>query len=632
MDGIVGELSCSEVAHSVFIIEAGMVARESAAQVSCLRGHGFCPHKPPRPANERPLERLARRMLVTKFLLVTNVTLLTGLAVLGYRNRDNPGAGVFAALQAVSAIWAGLTIVGLSMPSGPTRLRVWGITTGMSLLAVALWLGFILSYTGRGRWLAPRRFGAVVAPLVVGALVYFVYPAWSLLASRLEQATTPVGTVVEAAVGPVGVLLAVYIYSVFLAGIVLVLKTVLERNTLFAGQAIALVGGTLVTVLASVGSIAGIPTEGYPLTQVALGGQSLFWGYAVFRHRFLDLIPGVAHIGERAVFDELDDGVLVVNRSGTILRANPQANAYLDTERLAGESIDATFEAVGLSELPGRFTHSGRTYQAKRSTVRNWQDMAIGQAIVIRDVSDLVGRRQRLEVLNRILRHDIRNGMNVVLGRAAQLDPSDPDAKQAVEVIERNATEIVELSRKARRFDAVIGDERVAETTVDIVPMIRRICDSLRMEYPAAEIRTTLPERACIVGNELTEVAISNVVENALKHNDASDPYVEVSISSTADDGTVAVRVTDNGPGLPSLERKVVTQRSETPLEHSRGLGLWLTTWAVEETGGDIAIADNDPRGTVITLRFSDAPSAVAQQPTPDRGERPTPSSSGTHR
>lgn len=43
--------------------------------------------------------------------------------------------------------------------------------------------------------------------------------------------------------------------------------------------------------------------------------------------------------------------------------------------------------------------------------------------------------------------------------------------------------------------------------------------------------------------------------------------------------------------------------RSETPLEHSRGLGLWLTHWLVQIAGGSIDFGDNDPRGTVISVR-----------------------------
>jgi signal transduction histidine kinase len=45
----------------------------------------------------------------------------------------------------------------------------------------------------------------------------------------------------------------------------------------------------------------------------------------------------------------------------------------------------------------------------------------------------------------------------------------------------------------------------------------------------------------------------------------------------------------------------------ETPLQHSDGLGLWLVTWVVRSSGGDLTLDDADPRGSRVTLRLPTA-------------------------
>ncbi|PYZ02701.1 hypothetical protein C8039_04105 [Halogeometricum sp. wsp3] len=44
----------------------------------------------------------------------------------------------------------------------------------------------------------------------------------------------------------------------------------------------------------------------------------------------------------------------------------------------------------------------------------------------------------------------------------------------------------------------------------------------------------------------------------------------------TEDDDRRTIRIEDDGPGLPETEREVLTTRTETPLTHSAGMGLWL--------------------------------------------------------
>jgi sensor histidine kinase regulating citrate/malate metabolism len=74
------------------------------------------------------------------------------------------------------------------------------------------------------------------------------------------------------------------------------------------------------------------------------------------------------------------------------------------------------------------------------------------------------------------------------------------------------------------------------------------------------------------------------------------------------------ISVADNGPGIPELERHVIESGTETPLNHSLGVGFWLMEWVATALGGEFTIADNEPRGSVVTFRLPDAGRSISER------------------
>ena len=74
------------------------------------------------------------------------------------------------------------------------------------------------------------------------------------------------------------------------------------------------------------------------------------------------------------------------------------------------------------------------------------------------------------------------------------------------------------------------------------------------------------------------------------------------------DEGVVEIRVADEGPGIPEMERAVLLRGAETPLEHMEGLGLWFVNWTVSASGGTVEVVGNDPQGTVVVVSLPRAP------------------------
>jgi signal transduction histidine kinase len=104
--------------------------------------------------------------------------------------------------------------------------------------------------------------------------------------------------------------------------------------------------------------------------------------------------------------------------------------------------------------------------------------------------------------------------------------------------------------------------------------------------------------------SDLLGLAVDNLLENAVVHTTSLSPTVEVTVRRDEETGTVEVSVADDGPGIPRQEREVLVDGQETPLDHGSGIGLWLVNWIVSESMGTVSFGENDPTGSVVTLRL----------------------------
>jgi PAS domain S-box-containing protein len=222
------------------------------------------------------------------------------------------------------------------------------------------------------------------------------------------------------------------------------------------------------------------------------------------------------------------------------------------------------------------------------------------------DVTERKQRRRRLEVLNRVLRHDLRNNMSVIqTATEALADHADDDGREYIDIVEASAEELVSLVEKTRTIERTIDSDDYAAGPVDAAESARRVVENVREDHPEAEIDVSAPSRALVGSDGYLDQALENVVENAVEHNDTETPRVSVTVDPDGDDETVAIRVTDDGPGIPETERELVVEDREiTQLRHASGMGLWLVNWLVTRTGGDLDIADAEPRGSVVTLKL----------------------------
>jgi len=205
----------------------------------------------------------------------------------------------------------------------------------------------------------------------------------------------------------------------------------------------------------------------------------------------------------------------------------------------------------------------------------------------------------RLSVLNRVLRHDIRTNVTIIQGNAARILDAEVSPEEAARTIRDQAIDLYRMSEQARRLETIIADEDPTIEAIDVARVSRDRVADVAAEYPEATIEVALPEQATARVSPMIDEAIENLVRNGIEHN-STEPSVTIAGSVTDDD--VVFTITDDGPGIPDPELAVLKRGEETALEHASGLGLWLTNWVVTASGGAIDFEKPAEGGTKIVV------------------------------
>lgn len=228
--------------------------------------------------------------------------------------------------------------------------------------------------------------------------------------------------------------------------------------------------------------------------------------------------------------------------------------------------------------------------------------------VILVDVTERQQRRQRLDVLSRVLRHNVRNKLTVIKGNAENIQrTADGEHARFASMIADAAEDVQSISESAHQLETLVTSEyerervNVSELVDDAVEAVRETFAEERVEV---EIDRDIPESMDVDGTAALSFAVEAVIENAVDHANSPEPRVEVRAEYALDGEFVDLSIADDGPGIPPAERQVVVGEAEqTQLQHGSGLGLWGTNWVVTDVGGELAI-DADGDGSVVTLRL----------------------------
>ncbi len=232
----------------------------------------------------------------------------------------------------------------------------------------------------------------------------------------------------------------------------------------------------------------------------------------------------------------------------------------------------------------------------------------------LREQSREISRRQQqLEILNRLLRHDIRNDIAVVLGWLDVLSEHvTPEQQSVFDRVESASKHILDLTTTAKDITETMARDGDAELTpMSLTQVLLEETERCRATFETAtiELPDSLPELT-VRANDLLSSVFRNLISNAVQHNDTAEPVVTIGVSTS--DGSAEIRIADNGPGVPDAIREGIFDDEVKGIESAgTGMGLYLVSTLTRMYGGSVRVEPNEPRGSVF----------VVELPTVDRSD-----------
>lgn len=550
-------------------------------------------------------------------LVLVPVVLAAGvpaaLALYSWHDREQRGARSFTLLSIGISLWSVTYALHLAASAGAAMFLFNRISFAGSGIVTVAWIVLAVEYAGYEHWLSRRRIAALaLVPTAMFVLVWTNEIHGLVWQSVSVDATGPV-PVLDLVFGPAYWVNYWYSVTLVLVGIALFATVVVRADRVHRRQSVAVLVGATCPVLANATFHFAPqlnPIDNLDLTTVAFAVTSLCFALALFHYRLLDLVPEA----RAALVDAVDDGVVVLGPEGRIRSINPTAEQVFDADAV-GDPISATRIGGSGGVATGFFTAQidgeTRAFDVQTTMISDFRDEEAGRFVLLRDITRLAVVReqeQRLSVLNRILRHNIRNEMNVIAGRADLLDDDldDPNSPH-VAAIERATDRILDLSDKARYVESALDGIETTQEPIDVGDLITEVLADVWAAHPSADVDWCGPTDVFASGSSDDHVRtiLAVLVDNAVVHNPSDEPFARVVVEPT--DRHVRVSVVDDGPGIPEIERSILDQERETPLEHGTGLGLWLVNWLAEAADARVSFEENDHGGSTVTVAFARA-------------------------
>jgi len=476
-------------------------------------------------------------------------------------------------------------------------------------------LGFALAYTGRSKLLRSRTYQLLyVFPVAVTVLL----PLNSRHGLFWTDFRFDPAFGAQTVAYDFGPLLYVAILGGTTAagvGTLLLLDTVLSYGPLYRQEALAV---ALSPVPPSIGLALWLLELGpfVPLNTTAplFALHVLLDGYAFIGKGMFEFSPATNRAAERSALDDLRSPVLVLEVGGRIVDINRQAERLLGIDRKAviarsaAEVLDDEFTVESLTGSGGEqrytVTRDGThlEFRIETAPLSDSGDNHVGYTVLFQDVTQEVRREERLAVLNRVLRHNLRNSLQVIKHSVEEARERTDDDR-IVPVLQRAQSQITDLTalgERAREIEATIASDDVPTTTVSLPSLLDGLRTDLEAAYPDVTLDVECEDIELETHADILRSVLRELLDNAAKHGSQSG---RIALSASIRNGDVLVRVSDSGPGIPEYELEVLEEGTETGLDHGSGLGLWLVRWGTMRLGGDVEFGQ-DGTGTVVTLRL----------------------------
>ncbi len=324
-----------------------------------------------------------------------------------------------------------------------------------------------------------------------------------------------------------------------------------------------------------------------------------------------------------AVTGGMAEGIILLNRKGTVLSINPAASKLFDTDSFAvGNSILSVNRSLALTELlhkaeDGKHAESimgfgNGKYQVAASPVMSNNEV-IGTVVLLLDVTEKEKAEQMRREFTANVSHELKSPLHTISGCAELLANGMVKQEDITDFSKRIYTEagrmirLVEDIIKLSHLDE--GADDMSREQADLFLLADHVVTALLPEAEKAGVKIGLSgESAVLCGiPQMLDSIVYNLCDNAIKYNRKGG---SVSVTVKNEDGFAVLSVVDTGIGIPKEHQERIFERFyRVDKSHSKeiggtGLGLSIVKHAARLHNAEIDLQSVVNSGTAVTVKF----------------------------
>ncbi|MFC2038839.1 histidine kinase N-terminal 7TM domain-containing protein [Chloroflexota bacterium] len=548
------------------------------------------------------------------------------IAAVVWTRRPSPGALAFSALLVVLGVWIIIRTFNIAAVDFPVKLFTGKILFFTTTAISILWLSFAMNYTSNRWWKRPRNiFMVLIVPFfTLIVLLTNKWSGWDWLI--VLPGVTESGEPILWTHGPMFFLQAGYILSILVAGVIILWRFAFTNPEMSRLTMAAILAGALFPIVSHAFFVSGFyPEEGIDITPYSLTITGIIYSTAIFRLRFLDIVP----IARTTLVENIPDGIVVLDENDRVIDINPVAAKIAGWKKtpVFGERLSLAWPELaktisdtenGENAITHFKTPGGELYfEISLTPIYNRRQVPSGRLVILRDITEQERTKQQLEIIydeewqlrndlqeeiekrsryTRALVHELNTPLTSILASSEMLETEVKEKtlsslvhriRRSSLFLEQRINELIELAR------GETGTLEIQPIPVNITKLIHQVVDE--MKYAADEKGISLVTEAPVLPNVMgdsirLEQVLTSLIDNAIKYTEKGQVIIN---ASTNEEESVLVSIKDTGPGIAEerMENLFNPYRRElTDGEQlsGMGIGLALSKFIVELHKGKI--------------------------------------------
>lgn len=348
-----------------------------------------------------------------------------------------------------------------------------------------------------------------------------------------------------------------------------------------------------------------------------------------------------------AILNSIADGVVVFDRNGTAILANPSIAQLLNKpqEMIIGSGLNDLLasnelkagERGKLAALLEKSAHEfsnfrvqlgKKTLSVNAADVRDDRNHPIGTVAVLRDFTNEAELEKMKNTFIAIVSHELRTPLNAILGYAEMLREAvygqvNEKQKNASARIMMNAqrllgivTDLLDQAQiEAGKLKIQVMPCKPAELLDNLHGVMDKIVSDKNIDL-ITELDPSMPPTIIGDPQRLQQILV-NLTSNAVKFTDRGS--IHVTIRPDHDGKTWQIQTLDTGSGIPEDAREYIFEtfrqvEGASTREHGGvGLGLAIVKQLVELMNGKVTVESEIAKGSTFTVTLPLIPYEAAK-------------------